>query len=88
MKRLIICVAACGLLVAQDKKAEAPKQPTVAELQKQVAEKDAKIVWLQGVVRATNDKLEGVLKFYGATDSLRNLDASDPDKLKAAEVKK
>lgn len=72
---------AASMLLAQEAKPKAePKPPTVAELQKQIAEKDAKIFWLQSVVKATSDKLDSILKFYASQDALRGLDQSDPDK--------
>ena len=62
--KLILAVMG-GLLMAQDAKPPV-KPPTIEELQKQVAEKDAQIAQLQQQIQYMTGKAAAIGKLFGA----------------------
>src|SRR5271154_2331016 len=67
-------------------KAEPAKPETVDELKKQLTEKENEINWLNQVIQQLNTKMDGMMKFYGANDTLQQLEKFKPVAVKPPEA--
>ena len=70
-----LLVVGVGMLIAEDAKTT---QPTVVELQEQIKAKDAKILWLEQRLQASEMRSDALAKFYQADAMARNLDDKKP----------
>jgi hypothetical protein len=79
MKLLTALLFSALLAFSEDKKPDPPKPiPTVAELQKQVEEKEQQIQWMTQVINGLNAKLDALGKYYSANEQLIRLDQIKP----------